>query len=132
MLDQRLAPLAQDDDELTLDAGESVLERRTLLYTAQSQEPLLYGASKIVPQRLPRDVRDSLIAGRSAIGVVLRAQQLETFRVPLRVGMLAAADGAVAHFGSGLLCRRRYAIRSGGQALMIIDEQFPAAGFGAR
>ena len=46
-------------------------------------------------QRLPRDARDALIGGDIAIGIVLRAHQLETFRVPLRVGVRAAGDGAV-------------------------------------
>jgi chorismate-pyruvate lyase len=132
MLDQRTAVLAHDDGELALLAGESVIERRALLHGAQSGTPLLYGASRIVPQRLPRGVRDALVDGGVAIGVVLRAHELETFRVPLRVGVLAASDGAVPHLGSGLMCRRRYAINAGGKALMVIDEQFPFAGFGAR
>lgn len=131
ILEQCTAALAHDDGELALPAGDSVLERSVLLHGARSGTPLLYGVSRIVSQRLPRGARDALIDGGVAIGLVLRAHQVETFRVPLRVGVQPAGDGAAAHLGSGLMCRRRYAINGGGQALMVIDEQFPAAGFRA-
>lgn len=130
-LDQRTAVLGSDDDELGLEAGERVLERSVLLHGADSGTPLLYGASRIVSQRLPRGVREALIGGGVAIGLVLRSYELETFRAPLSVGVRPASAGAVPHLGSGLMCWRRYAINAGGQALMIVDEQFPAAGFGA-
>ena len=83
ILDQRATVLACDDDELDLDAGESVLERRVLLHGARSGAPLLYGASRIVMSRLPRGAREALRRGDVAIGAVLRAHRLETFRVPL-------------------------------------------------
>ena len=131
ILDQRAAALAHDDDELGSAAGENVLERRVLLHGARSGAPLLYGASRIVLNRLPFGAREALRSGDGAIGIVLRAHRLETFRVPLCVGMRSACADAVAHLGSGVMCRRRYAINAGGQALMIIDEQFPAGGFEA-
>jgi chorismate-pyruvate lyase len=131
ILDQHADVLAHDDDELALAAGESVLERRVLLHGARSGAPLLYGASRIVLHRLPAGAREALRSGDGAIGMVLRAHRLETFRVPLCVGLRAACAGAVAQLGSGLMCRRRYAINASGQALMIVDEQFPADGFEA-
>ena len=131
VLDQRANVLACDDDELDLDAGESVFERRVLLHGARSGAPLLYGASRIVMSRLPRGAREALRRGDVAIGAVLRAHRLETFRVPLGVGVRSARAGAVAHLGGGAMCWRRYAINAGGRALMIVDEQFPADGFPA-
>lgn len=130
-LDQRSVVLSDDDVELALHAGDRVLERSVLLYGAASGTPLLYGASRIVSDRLPRGARDILAGGGVAIGLVLRSYELETFRAPLSVGVRAASDDASAHLGRGLMCWRRYAINAGGQALMIVDEQFPAAGFGS-
>jgi len=130
-LAQRSVVLSADDDELALTAGERVLERSVLLHGAASGTPLLYGASRIASDRLPRGARDVLLGGGVAIGLVLRSYQLETFRAPLSVGVRTASADASAHLGSGLMCWRRYAINAGGQALMIVDEQFPAAGFGA-
>ena len=129
ILDQRTAVLADDDEELVLEAGATVVDRTVLLCGAQTGTPLLYGASRIVSRRLPRVARDALIDGGNAIGLVLRACELETFRAPLRVGVQLASEGAALHLGAGLMCRRRYAINAGGQALMIVDEQFPADGF---
>jgi chorismate-pyruvate lyase len=130
-LDQRTAVLARDDDELALAAGEPVLERSVLLHGATSGTPLLFGASRIVSHRLPRGARDALLGGGVAIGLVLRSYELETFRVPLSIGVRPACEAATPHLGSGLMCWRRYAIHAGGRPLMIVDEQFPAAGFGA-
>ena len=126
-LDQREAMLAFDDDELELRAGESVIERRVVLHGAQSGTALLYGASRIVARRLSHAAGAALTDGDVAIGIILQSNRLETLRTPLRIGLGPATDDAVPHLGSGFMCRRRYAIHSGGQVLMVIDEQFPAA-----
>ncbi len=130
-LSQDVVALAQDDAELALWAGGNVLERRVLLYGTETGTPLLYGASRIVAHRLPRPAREALVAGTVAIGLVLRAHEIETFRVPVSVGVAPASEEAAAVLGPGLMCQRTYAIRSQGRALMIVHEQFPAAGFGA-
>ena len=129
MLSQEVVALAQDDAELALWAGGNVLDRRVLLHGADSGTPLLYGASRIVAHRLPRPARDALVAGGVAIGLVLRAHEIETFRTPLSVGVAPASEAAAAHLGPGLMCQRTYAIRSQGRPLMIVHEEFPAAGF---
>ena len=131
VLGQRTAVVADRDDELGLDAGAGVLERRVLLYGARSGTPLLYGASRIVSERLPRGAVEALKGGAVPIGLVLRAHALETFRAPLSIGVRAPSAGAVAHLGRGLMCWRRYAIHAAGQVLMVVDEQFPADGFEA-
>lgn len=128
-LAQELVALDEDDDQLHLRAGARVLERRVVLRGANSGTPLLYGASRIVAQRLPRTAREDLLAGTVAIGLVLRAHRIETFRVPLRVGVGPASDAAAAHLGHGLMCERTYAINAAGRPLMLVHEQFPAAGF---
>lgn len=121
-----------DDEELALRQGAEVLERRVLLRGAATGAPLLYGASRIVLHRLPRAAREDLLAGTIAIGVVLRAHEIETFRAPLRIGILPASDAAAEHLGPGRMCSRRYAIVAGGRPAMIVDEQFPLAGLGER
>jgi chorismate-pyruvate lyase len=129
MIEQRMTVLAEDDDELSLWAGGEVLQRRVLLHGAESDTPLLLGVSRIVGQRLPHPARAALIRGDVAIGLVLHAHEIETLRVPLSVGVRPATDEAAHHLGAGLMCRRRYLIKAGGQPLMTVDEQFPAAGF---
>jgi chorismate-pyruvate lyase len=131
VLAQDLVSLHADDAQLALWAGGRILDRRVLVHGAGSGAPLLYGASRIVVHRLPREARDALADGSEPIGLVLAAHEIETFRVPLGVGLAPATDDAAAHLGPGLMCRRTYAIRARGKTVMVVDEQFPAAGFGA-
>ncbi len=128
-LSQHTVAIADDDAELDLWAGGEVLERNVLLHGAGSGTPLLYGASRIVAHRLPRPARDALLGGDIAIGLVLRAHRIETFRVPLSVGIKPASAAAAELLGPGLMCWRTYAINAGGRPLMIVHEQFPATGF---
>jgi len=131
-LAQHTVAIAGEDEELELWPRGNVLERRVLLHGAGSGTPLLYGASRIVAHRLPRAAREALLDGEIAVGLVLRAHEIETFRVPLSVGIKPASDAAAAHLGPGLMCRRTYTINSGGRPLMVVREEFPANGFGAQ
>lgn len=128
---QDIVAIPADDHDLALWAGGKVLDRRVLLHGSASGTPLVYGASRIVTHRLPRPARDELLAGGAAIGLVLRAHEIETFRVPLRLGIGPASDAAAAHLGRGPMCHRSYAIRADGRPLMIVREEFPATGLGA-
>jgi chorismate-pyruvate lyase len=131
LLHQHTIVLAQDDDELSLSAGDEVLERRALLHGAESGIPLLLGVSRIVANRLPPAARAALIGGDVAIGIVLRTHEVETFRAPLGIGVKPASDEAARHLGAAPMCWRRYLIKAGKRPLMSVYEQFPAAGFGA-
>jgi chorismate-pyruvate lyase len=132
MIHQHRAVLAEGDDELSLSAGREVLERQVLLHGADSGTPLLFGVSRIVTSRLTSAAATALIGGDVPIGLVLRAHEIETFRLPLSVGVKAPSDEAARHLGAAPVCRRRYLIKAGGQPLMSVDEQFPAAGFAAQ
>jgi chorismate-pyruvate lyase len=129
---QDTAVLTDADDELALWAGDTVLERRVLLHGADSGTPLLFAVSRIVASRLPQAARAALTGGAVAIGIVLRAHEIETFRLPLSIGVKPATNEAARHLGGALMCSRRYLVKAGGRPLMSIDEQFPAAGFAAR
>jgi chorismate-pyruvate lyase len=131
LLAQHAVAIDADDAELAARAGADVLERRVVLHGACSGTPLLYGTSRVVLHRLPSAARAMLLGGDVAIGLVLRALELETFRVPLSAGIGPAGDEAAAQLGSGLACFRRYAINHAGRPLMIVHEEFPADGFGA-
>jgi chorismate-pyruvate lyase len=132
MIYQHTSVLSEGDDELSLRAGGEVLERQVLLHGADSGTPLLFGVSRIVTGRLTRAARAALVGGDVPIGLVLRAHEIETFRLPLSVGVRAATDEAARHLGVAPVCWRRYLIKAGGRPLMSIDEQFPAAGFAVR
>ena len=131
-LSQDVVALAEDDAELALWAGGNVLERRVLLHGADSGTPLLYGASRIVAHRLPRPARDALVAGGVAIGLVLRAHEIETFRAPLSVGVRARERrGRRRTSAPGSCASGPTRSASQDRPLMIVHEEFPAAGFGA-
>jgi chorismate-pyruvate lyase len=131
-LAQDRAVLADADDELALWKGDPVLERRVLLHGARSGTPLLFAVSRIAASRLPQAARAALTGGDVPIGIVLRAHEIETFRVPVSIGVKPATHEAACHLGRALMCSRRYLVKAGGRPLMSIDEQFPAAGFAAR
>lgn len=129
LLDHQLHTLAHDDYELELEAGCDTLLRRVLLYGRRSGTPLLFGCSRIALERLPHAALRALLDGDIPIGLVLRTHRIETFRAPLSIGVKPASGDAAALLGTGLMCRRKYAIGSGGLPLMVADEQFRAAGF---
>jgi beta-ribofuranosylaminobenzene 5'-phosphate synthase len=129
LLDQQLHTLAYDDHELWLQAGCDTLLRRVLLYGSRSGTALLFGCSRIALGRLPSGALQALLDGDVPIGLALRTHRIETFRAPLSIGVGPATGDAAALLGAGLMCRRRYTIESGGLPLMVIDEQFRAAGF---
>jgi chorismate-pyruvate lyase len=131
-LGDELVTLEHDDDALALAAARRVLVRTVLLYGAGSRTPLLFGCSRIALGRLPGEVRRALLRTDAPIGLVLREHRIETFRSPLQVGIVPATADAAALLGDGLMCRRTYAIASAGAPLMVVDEQFPARGFGAQ
>jgi chorismate-pyruvate lyase len=129
LLEQHTTVLAEPDEELSLVAGEAVLERRVVLHGVRSGAPLLLGVSRIVAHRLPPTARAALNDGDVPIGVVLRTHEIETFRAPLGIGVRPASEEAARHLGSDLMCWRRYLIKASHRPLMSVDEQFPAAGF---
>jgi chorismate-pyruvate lyase len=131
-LGQHTVAIDGDDAALALWSGAKVLERRVLLHGTDSGTALLYGASRIVTHRLPRPARDALLDGGVPIGLVIRQHEIETFRVPLSVGVKPASGAAAVHLGPGLMCWRTYAINASGRPLMIVHEQFPADGLGAQ
>lgn len=129
MLGQERRMLEADDAELQLREGGEVLIRRVLLRGSYSSRPLLLGYSRIALSRLPRAPRELLLSGDVAIGLVLRSHRIETFRAPLRIGVRQASSYVAGLLGAGLMCRRTYTIDSGGIAVMVVHEQFPASGF---
>jgi chorismate-pyruvate lyase len=129
LLDQRPRTLDYDDYELQLQAGCEMLLRRVLLYGSRSGTPLLLGSSRIAFGRLPNGALEALLDGEVPIGLVLRTHHIETFRAPLSIGVKPATGDAAALLGTGLMCRRTYAIESGRLPLMVVDEQFRADGF---
>jgi chorismate-pyruvate lyase len=57
-----------------------VVRRNVILRTAMTRRPLIYAESTIVPGHLPHAVSRRLIDSDDPLGLVLRAQRLETFR----------------------------------------------------
>lgn len=129
LLDQKTRTLEHDDDALRLRSGRDALIRSVLLYGSHSGTPLLFGSSRIALSRLPTAARHALLNGDVPIGLVLRRHRIETFRAPLSIGVRPATGEAAQLLGTGLMCRRMYTIRAHGLPIMVVHEQFPAAGF---
>jgi chorismate-pyruvate lyase len=129
LLNQEVRTLENDDAELRLGAGHEALIRAVLLHGARSGTPLLFGCSRIALDRLPRGARQALLTGDVPISLMLRSHRIETFRAPLSIGVRPASGMVAAALGPGLMCQRTYTIEAHRLPIMVVHEQFPAAGF---
>lgn len=107
--------------------GEPVLSRRILL--RGDSHPLLFAHSWLVLSRLPPGLQDSLVSTDTPIGQLWRAARLETYREI--VEFRRERDAAVAAlFGNDeVLLSRSYRVCSGGSAMGLVTEKFPASHF---
>lgn len=115
--------------ELGLGPGETLIERRILLCGAETGRTFLHARSLVASDRLPPDIRDSLISGHRPIGDLIHGNRMETFREILVVGREPA--GHVGRYfdldTDAPMFFRTYRIFSSGQPIALIREQFPAS-----
>jgi len=120
------APASVED--LDLPAGASLLHREIVLYGETSGRPYVYAESQLALDRLPPRFREELMHSDTPMGRLWSEHKLETWKELLSVARhpmkkLAAYLGR----GAAIDCLvRRYRLISGGQPLMVIEENFPA------
>ncbi len=124
-----IVPADRPVEDLDLTQGETLLDRKIVLYGETSGRPYIYAESKLALDRLPARFRDELLRSDTPMGRLWSEYRLETWKELLYVGRQAAAYRA-AHLQvtpDAELLARRYRLISGGRPLMIIEEQFPVS-----
>ncbi len=130
-LSQAPVPSTAQFPELGLAEHETLLRRTILLRGSESDVNFIYADSLIVPNRLPRSVRDGLTRTDKPLGRLLLEDRTENFRDIVASWQEAAGDCAP-HFAvqpTEMLICRTYHVLAGRQLNMIITEKFPATSF---
>jgi chorismate-pyruvate lyase len=119
------------DHRLELAGDELILRRNTLLRGSESGLTYVHAHAAVVLDRLPREVRDGLLATTEPIGRLLVRERVESFRELLRSGVEPAGErGALIGLdGDQTLPSRTYRVISGGKPMMLITERFPPSLF---
>jgi chorismate-pyruvate lyase len=128
------APATQRIDALNLEPGESVMDRRVLLYGENTKRNYVYAESQLAVDRLPEPFRRELIESDKPLGRLWWEHRLETWKELLTVARRPMGDlarhfpepGAPPDRGERLILSRSYRLVSGGLPLMVITEYFPA------
>lgn len=128
LLTQQNQRLATDHLWLALPAQSEVIARQVLLRGRYSVTVYAYAVSLLVTERLPQTLLRDLAVEPAGIGRVLLNSQIENRRELLWYGRETNADLPTEigrYIGSDFISRT-YRILAGGQALMLINEKFPA------
>jgi len=123
-----------DAPELEAPLGTRVLDRSIVLVGADTGRVYTAARSRIVPEALPRGLREGLLARREPLGKLMLEHRLETFREVMACGRCpaAAAPGLEGHAADALgtgpaapVAWRTYRVITGGRPVMSITEVFP-------
>ena len=119
---------SERNEELELDAGEQLMERKILLRGEASGANFVYAESLLAVDRLPGPLREGLLNSSMPLGRLWSEHRLETWK-EIRHVERRRAGAFASYFG----CReddevlaRRYRVFSGGRPSMVIAEYFPA------
>lgn len=128
LLCQQTQSLPTDHPWLELAGQSEVAARQVLLRGRYSATVYAYAVSLLVPARLPTHLLDDLEKEPAGLGRVLLNSQIENRRELLWYGRETIADlpAEIAHYTGNEFISRTYRIIAGGQALMLINEKFPA------
>lgn len=126
-LDVTAMPAAEDIPDLELPGGDFLMKRRVLLQGAKSGINYVYAETLIAVDRLHPEIRRQLLHTDNPIGRLWARHKLETRKEILRIWRVDQGE-ILEHFENpeGGLLGRSYRVFSGGQAIMVISEYFPA------
>lgn len=131
LLHQETQTLPTNDTWLDAERETEVVARQVILQTGQrdGQQPIVhaYATSNIVPDRIPRTIREGLTLKGQGLGQLLQRSGLETRRDLLWWGLERLTDlpEALLHLESKPFLSRTYRIVADGHPIMLINEQFP-------
>jgi len=126
-LSQDQTRIEEENDDLEIDEGTSVIKREILLRGKESGINRLYASSILVPERLDRKMQDGLFKSKRPIGLLILEDRLETFREILDCGNEPDERAAV-HFGlkpEEPIIYRTYRVFANRRPIMLITEKFP-------
>ena len=126
-LNQKIEALDSDCLWLNAPAETDVLYRQVLLRGGSSSTLYAHAISRIILERLPKDVRKGLAQQGSGLGRLVLGNRMESRRDMLWYGIEKPSDlpsEAQDAAGQAFLCRS-YRIIAGRQPLMWIHERFP-------
>ena len=131
LLHQETQTLLTDHVWLDAEKGTEVVARQVALQTEQKdvQQPTVhaYATSIIVLDRIPQIIREGLTLNGQGLGQLLQHSGLETRRALLWWGLKRPDDlpETLLHLQGEPFLSRTYRIVTGGQPIMLINEQFP-------
>ncbi len=125
-LSQEQTKTTEENIDLEIDEGTSVIKREILLQGKESKLNRLYASSILVPDRLDQKMRDGLFKSKRPIGLLILEDRLETFREILDCGRLPDPIAAKS-FGippETLIVYRTYRVFATRKPIMLITEKF--------
>lgn len=100
------------------------MHREVVLVRQSTNEPLIYASSIVYLDHLPKKARDDLFAGKTPIGKIIDAYQLETYRIIKKVGSYDHPHISQV-LNAGPLYYKYYTIYQQDNAIFDIYEFFP-------
>lgn len=124
---QTLGALADDDPWLDASRATPVLDRAVTLIGGQSGSFFAFAESRILPDRLPADMRQALDDGSMGLGQILLATRIDSRREGLWFGRERRTNlpDAVSRLSDGDFLTRTYRVSAAGRPWMLITERFP-------
>jgi len=126
-LGQTRYTLEEDHPWLVAEKGMDVMFREVMIRGIYSHTLYVYGVSHIIPDRLPRDIRERLEVQGESIGRVLNDYEMETRREVLWFGRerLTQLPRQLSSVTNGEFISRTYRIIAEGKPIVLITERFP-------
>ena len=127
IVSQEVRRMAETHDWLEVEADTPVIAREVELRGRHDRILHAFAASLLVIDRMPDTVKEALTDNPGGLGRILLDSKLETRREVLWYGRQRADQARISELSGRELLSRTYRIISGGQPLMLINEQFPMA-----
>ncbi|TCK18177.1 chorismate lyase [Thiogranum longum] len=116
---------------LDIGPGTRIMVRKVLLRGKYSHKNYIYAESILVPERLPDNIRESLMETQKPIGQLIMQNRMESFREILTCKLEEARELSE-YFDipdDAMLVSRTYRVFANRQPIMLITEKFPEAAF---
>jgi chorismate-pyruvate lyase len=116
---------------LDISPDTRIMVRKVLLRGKYSHKNYIYAESILVPDRLPDNIRESLLETQKPIGQLIMQNRMETFREILTCRHEEAGElGQYFDIPSdAMLVSRTYRVFASLQPIMLITEKFPESEF---
>jgi chorismate-pyruvate lyase len=116
---------------LDIGPGTQIMVRKVLLRGKYSHKNYIYAESILVPERLPDNIRVSLMETQKPIGQLIMQNRMESFREILTCRLEEA--GELGEYfdipADAMLVSRTYRVFANRQPIILITEKFPEAAF---